>query len=146
MLISANSGIHSGRPNKERYTMFEALDFFKEVGFEAFDINFCATIYGVGDSKKQREYILDGDWKSNIYAIGEKASKLGIAINTSHLPFFKYANKDALPLYDYYQEMVFRSMEADIMLGAKWTVAHMSAEAKITADYVRELCEYATPK
>lgn len=146
MLISANSGIHSGRPNKERYTMLEALDFFSEVGYEAFDINFCATIYGVGNSKKQREYILDGDWKSNVDEVGEKAAKLGIAINTSHLPFFKYAEKDSLPLYDYYQQMVFRSMEAAAMLNVKWTVAHMSSEAKITADYVRELCEYATPR
>jgi len=146
MLISANSGIHSARPDKERYTMFEALDFFKEVGFEAFDINFCATIYGIGDSKKQREYILDGDWKSNIFKIGEKAEKLGLRINTSHLPFFKYANKENIPLYDYYQEMVFRSMEADVMLGVKWTVVHMTPDPEVTANYVRELCEYATPK
>lgn len=146
MLISANSGIHSARPGKERYTMFEALDFFKEVGFEAFDINFCATIYGVGPSKKPREYILDGEWKKNIYDIGNKAAELGIAINTSHLPFFKYAEKDTIPLYDYYQEMVFRSMEADVMLGVKWTVVHMTSDPVVTANYVRELCEYATPK
>lgn len=146
MLISSNSGLHSGRVGKERYTMFEALDFFHEVGFEAFDINFCATIYGVGDSKKQREYILDGDWQKNVYDIGNKAAALGIAINTSHLPFFKYASKESLPLYEYYQEMVFRSMEADAMLGVKWTVVHMTHDPQSTADYVRELCEYATPK
>ena len=146
MLISSNSGLHSGRIGKDRYTMFEALDFFKDVGFEAFDINFCATIYGIGDSKKQREYILDGDWKKNIHMIGEKAAKLGIAINTSHLPFFKYTNKDSLPLYDYYQEMVFRSMDAAAMLGVKWTVVHMTHDVSSTVEYVRELCEYATPK
>ncbi len=145
MLISANSGLYSARPGNPRFTMLEAVDFFKEVGFDAFDINFCATIYD-NHPKKVKEFILDGDWKKNISEVKEKCDKYGIAINTSHLPFFKYANKEEIPEYDFFQKMVFRSMEAAAMIGVKWTVIHTSNEVEAVYNYVRELCEYATPK
>lgn len=144
MLISSNSGLYSARPGKPRYSMLEAVDFFKKVGFEAFDINFCATIYNE-NPKKPKEFILDGDWKKNVSEVKERCDKYGIAINTSHLPFFKYANKDSIPEYDFYQKMVYRSLEADAFLNVKWTVVHTAADPDVTYDYVRPLCEFATP-
>ncbi len=144
MLISANSGLYSARPGKERFTMLEAVDFFKEIGFEAFDINFSATIYE-NHPKKVKEYILDGDWKKNVSEVKNKCDKYGIAINTSHLPFFKYADKENIPEFDFFQKMVYRSLEADVLIGVKWTVIHTSTDVDTVCDYVRPLCEFATP-
>ena len=58
MLISTNSGLYSARPNEPRISLEEAMDFFARVGFEAVDVNFCATIYR---EPFRHEPILDGD-------------------------------------------------------------------------------------
>ena len=145
MLLSSNSGLFSGRGKLPRYTMLEAVDFFYRVGFEAFDINFCATIYN--PPKKVREYILDGNVAKNIDEVGNRCAQYGIKINTSHLPFFKYANKDQISEeeYDYNQRYVYLSLDAAIRLGVKWTVVHTTPDADTAYDYIRPLCEYATP-
>ncbi len=145
MLISANSGLYSARPGKERFTMLEALDFFHELGFEAFDINFSATIYE-NHSKKTKEHILDGsNWRHNVAEVKNLAEKYGIQINTSHLPFFKYANPEAIPEYDFFQDMVYRSLDAAALIGVKWTVVHTSANADDVYNYVKPLCMHANP-
>lgn len=145
MLISSNSGLYSGRGALPRYTMLEAVEFFHNVGFEAFDINFSATIYN--PPKKVREYILDGNRESDIDAIGDRCAKYGIQINTSHLPFFKYANRSQMPEdeYNYNQRFVYLSLDAAIRLGVKWTVVHTTSDQQAAYNYIRPLCEYATP-
>ena len=145
MLLSSNSGLFSGRGKLPRYTMLEAVEFFHNVGFEAFDINFSATIYN--PPKKVREYILDGDVDGNIDEIGNRCAQYGIKINTSHLPFFKYAKKDEITEdeYNYNQSFVYRSLDAAIKLGVKWTVVHMTSDVDAAYSYIRPLCEYSTP-
>ena len=145
MLLSSNSGLFSGRGTLPRYTMLEAVDFFHRVGFDAFDINFCATIYN--PPKKVREYVLDGDCETDIDTIGNRCAKYGIQINTSHLPFFKYANRANIPEdeYAYNQKYVYLSLDAAIRLGVKWTVVHMTSDPVAAYDYIRPLCEHSTP-
>ena len=145
MLISSNSGLFSGRGSLPRYTMLDSVDFFHSVGFEAFDINFSATIYN--PPKKVREFILDGDWEKNIDEVGNRCAGYGIQINTSHLPFFKYSNRSVMPEeeYRYNQKFVYLSLDAAIRLGVKWTVVHTTADPQVAYDYIRPLCEYATP-
>ena len=145
MLLSSNSGLFSGRGALPRYTMPEAVEFFHSVGFEAFDINFSATIYN--PPKKVREFILDGDWERNVDAVGKKCRDYGIKINTSHLPFFKYAGIGAVSAdeYEYNQKFVYTSLDAAIRLGVKWTVVHMNPDVHAAYDYICPLCEYSTP-
>ena len=145
MLLSSNSGLYSGRASLPRYTMLEAVEFFHKAGFEAFDINFSATIYN--PPKKVRETVLDGNWQKNVDEIGSLCAYHKIQINTSHLPFFKYANKAAIPEeeYNYNQSFVYRSLDAAIRLGVKWTVVHMTSDVEAAIEYIRPLCEYSTP-
>ena len=151
MRISVNSGLYSARPdNKPRYDMLEAIDFFHEIGFEAVDVNLCATIYGdpntVGKTRNRvREFILDGDWRANISAVKERAEKYGLPTELSHLPYFKYSGKDT-PDLDYNMSMSYRCLDANVILGTKWTVAHFMVDMDDALEYLRPICKYATER
>lgn len=151
MRVSVNSGFYSARPdNKTRYSMLEAVDFFYEVGFDAVDINLCATIYGdprtSGKLKnKVREPILDGDWQANITEVKKRAEQYGLPTELSHLPFFKYDGKNTVDL-DYNMEMSYRCLDANVILGTKWTVAHFMADMDAALEYLRPICKYATER
>ncbi len=144
MLLSTNSGIYSARPGKPRFDMInETIDFVVEAGFEAIDVNFCAVIYGAPYNKKVHEPVLDTP--DGILRLKEKLDASGLAVNTGHLPYFNYAKKDA-PNYDYYQEWMYKSLDATAELGIKWTVIHTNETAEITADYIRPFCEFGNKR
>lgn len=142
MLISVNSGYYSARPGRPRYDMVnEAVDFIADTGYGAIDVNFCAVIYN--SEKKPHEPILDTD--DGVERLAKKILERGLKVSTTHLPFFDYTVKDDSK-YTYRQEMVYRSIDASVQLGAKWAVVHTAVTSEDTVEYVRELCKYATPK
>ena len=145
MLISTNSGYHSGRPNRPRYTMLEMVDFSAELGFEALDVNFSATIYR---EPFLHEPILDGDWEQNVRAIGERAKARGLRLVQSHLPFYDFSD-EAHPDFALREEMTRRSLIACGMLGIPWTVFHplhspdSALDERLTLDYLSHLVPLA---
>ena len=145
MLISVNSGLHSARPGKERIPMEEALIFFADMGFEAVDINFSAVIR---KGELDHEPVLDGDcWRERIRGIKARADDLGLVISHSHAPFqFRYDDKEN-PEYAFCSDMMFRSIEATSILGAKYIVVHplVSADKKKTLvkESIEELAVHA---
>ena len=142
MLISANSGYHSARPGRPRFDMVnETVDFLADAGFQAIDVNFCAVIYN--SEKKPHEPILDTP--EGVVALAKKIKSRGLAVNTTHLPFFDYTVKDN-PKYEKNQEMVYRSIDASAYLGAKWAVIHTAVTSEDTVEYVRPLCRYANER
>lgn len=142
MLISANSGYHSARPGRPRFDMInETVDFLADAGFQAIDVNFCAVIYN--SEKKPHEPILDD--QKNLPLLASKIRSRGLAVNTTHLPFFDYTAKDN-PKYEKNQEWVYKSIDASAYLGAKWAVIHTAVTAQDTVEYVRPLCKYANER
>ena len=120
MLISTNSGLYSARKNAQRVPMAEAVGFFAKAGFEAVDINFCATIY---EEEFRHEPILDGDWRANLDGLLAAVRQNGLVISLTHLPFYNYALPDGERLARY-EEMMYRSIEAVGYIGAKYAVIH----------------------
>lgn len=119
MLISSNSGTHSGRPGKPRFSLFEAAEFLAKLGFEAIDVNFCRCTY---QEPFEREDILDGDnWKEEILRLKDKLAELNLVPVLSHQPF-RYDYKSPIPAYEH--EMMFRAIDACSLLGIPYTVVH----------------------
>lgn len=152
MLLSTNTGVHSGRPGGvPRYDMIDDMvDMIADAGFEAADVNFCATIYGVWETKKSHEPVLDGtpeERHERIARLAAKCAERGIATPTTHLPFFRYDTE--LEFIDGYMDYVTRALDATAQLGAKWAVMHLSrAENTVesTVEFARPLCRYATER
>lgn len=145
MLISTNSGYHSARPKKERYTMLEMVDFSCELGFEALDINFSATIY---QDPFAHETIFDGDWEKNIMQLKTRAKEKGLRLVQSHLPFYDFSDTDH-PDYELREEMTRRSIIACGMLEIPWVVFHplhkenSEADEQLTREYLDKLIPFA---
>ncbi len=148
MLISTNSGLYSARPGKPRWSMFEAMDFLAEAGFEAVDINFCAVIYS---DPLGHEPILDGDWEANIDRLKKCITANRLVVSHTHLPF-RYDRAVDTPYY--LDPMMKRAIDASARLGAPYAVCHPERantpeketliEETITA--FAPLCEYASSR
>ena len=120
-LISTNSGLHSARPGKARFPMQEAPAIFKKAGFEAMDLNFCATIY---EGEIKHEPILDGDnYLDNVMEVKRACDENGLAVSISHVPFYDYAMEDKERLA-YCNMMMERSIRASAHAGVKYAVIH----------------------
>lgn len=117
MLISTNSGLHSGVPNAPRVSMIDAMDFFADAGFEAVDVNFSAITY----EGNKHECILDGDWKANLDLLSAKMKERGLVVSHSHAPFFRYADTNP---DDEKVRLTHLSIEAAAYIGAPWIVLH----------------------
>lgn len=142
-LISTNSGLHSARPNQERFPMQEAPAVFKKAGFEAMDINFCATIH----AGRRHECILDGDdYLENVMAVKRACDEQGLEMTVSHLPFYDYAMEDQERLAQCH-EMMVRAIRASAHVGVKYAVVHPHRNAakqiciKGTIDLLRPYVE-----
>ncbi len=120
MRISTNSGLHSARVGKERYSMVESVRFCAEAGFEALDINFCAAIYVEADRIDRT--ILGDDWREQLDRIMEEARRHRLAFPTAHLPFYNY-NCEA-PDNEFRNRMFGRAIEACAAVGVQWAVVH----------------------
>lgn len=118
MLISANTGLHSLIPGKPRYNMYETMDFLADAGFEAVDVNFCATIY---TGEYNHEPILDGDWKSNIQTLKDRIAANNMVVSHTHLPF-RYDHETSANYFE--DPLMLRSIEASALLGAPYAVCH----------------------
>lgn len=141
MLISANSGLHSARPDGIRFDMNTVPEVFSDVGFECIDANFCASIYK-DLPNKIHEPILEGDekeWKARVVRFGESAAARGLPVRLSHLPYFKYADEED-PRREFRYEMIRRSAEAAGMLGISWTVLHVGKSVEATLAFARDIC------
>lgn len=120
-LISTNSGLHSARPNQVRYPMQEAPAVFKKAGFEAMDINFCATIH---NDEFRHEPILDGDdYLDKVMEVKRACDEAGLEMTVSHLPFYNHdmADKERLA---FCHEMTERAIRASAHVGVKYAVVH----------------------
>ncbi len=120
MLISTNSGLYSARPDQPRVPMAEAMDFFRDAGFDAVDVNFCATIY---TEPHRHEPILDGDWQKNLDALLEAIRRNNLTVSHTHLPFYRYDLPDAGTLVEY-DRLMRLSIDATEYIGAKYAVIH----------------------
>lgn len=120
-LISANSGLHSARPNKPRFRMQEAPAVLKKAGFEAMDLNLCATIY---EGETKHEPILDGDnYLAQVMEVKQACDENGLAMTISHVPFYNYEmeDKEKLALCN---QMMERAIRASAHVGVKYAVIH----------------------
>lgn len=119
-LISTNSGLHSARPDKERFPMQEAPAVFKKAGFEAMDINFCAAIY----EERRHECILDGEnYLEQVMEVKRACDENGLALTVSHLPFYNYRMEDKERLA-FCDEMTRRAILASAHIGVQYAVMH----------------------
>lgn len=123
MRISTNSGLHSARQGKPRYSLQESIDFYAEVGFKVLDLNFSASIYD--HPFKIDKTLVDADWRSNIQELKQAVDKHGIQVRYSHLPFYQFDAPD-LENEAFKREMTLRAIEASGMLGVEWAVVHPS--------------------
>lgn len=121
MKLSTNSGVHSARIGKERYTMLESIRFCADVGFDTVDINFCGTIFT--DPYKIDPTIIGENWENDIYRVAEEAQRLHLCFPTSHLPFYNFASSECEDR-EFKDKMVERAIEASALLGVKWAVLH----------------------
>jgi len=123
MRISTNSGLHSARPGKPRYSLKESMDFYAQVGFKVVDINFSASIYE--PPFRIDRTLVDADWRSNIESLKQMADHRGIHLRYAHLPFYQFDVPD-VENGTFKREMTIRAIEASGMLGVEWAVAHPS--------------------
>ena len=133
MLISANNGLYRVRQGKECFTVFEAVDFCGQAGFEAVDINFFATTR----RGAARERILDGDWRSDIQRLNGELKARGLVAESIHTP-----KAGADEPQDVYEEYLRRSLEAAAMLGARYAVFHPLVDQQKTHTLVDETIRY----
>ena len=136
MLLSANSGLHGARPGQARYSVLESADFLADVGFDAIDVNFGASIY---PEPEAHDNLIDGDdWKKNLDALLDKCRQRDLKIRMTHLPFrFKYRD-ESHPDFPFNYTMTCRALEASEYIGAEWAVMHVT-EVEDTVKYVRKL-------
>lgn len=119
MLLSVNNGLYGNRPGKDRYTVFEAVEFCRQAGFEAVDINF----FGTTKEGRQKEMILDGDWRPGVEKLAGAIRASGLAIESTHGPYADPKGHTP-PQREMYEDYLERSLEATGMLGAKYMVVH----------------------
>ncbi|MBQ8815591.1 MAG: sugar phosphate isomerase/epimerase [Lachnospiraceae bacterium] len=141
MLLCSNSGTHAANQGEKRYSLFEAVDFLAEVGFEAIDVNFCKTTF---QSPEGREDCLDGDnWQENMYRLKARIKEKGLVAALSHLPFhFDYASD--VPVYEH--PMMYRSIDACAILNIPYAVFHpLSSKGTEKKTLVEETIQAYTP-
>ena len=143
LLLSANSGLYSARPNAPRFPIWETVDFLAKMGFEAMDVNFPAVIL---QEEFLHEPMLDGDeWRERMVRLREYASQRGLRILHSHAPYhYKYLDTDA-PNYPECSEMMRRSIEATGILGGSHIVVHPVESADRCATLAEETVQALKP-
>ena len=123
MQLSVNSGLHSGRKDRERYSVETGLDFIIDIGFKVIDINFSASIH---KEPTRVDNALHGpDWRARMERLKASLDQRDVVVPYSHLPFFPFEDID--PATSFEHEMTLRAIEASGILGVKWAVVHPSA-------------------
>lgn len=146
MLISANSGMYSARAGQKRYDMVnETVDKLADAGFEAIDINFCATVRDINAvGNAARETVLD--IPDGPERLAKKLKERKISYSTCHLPYYRYfepADDAKKKLMD---EGIRKGIDAAGKLGLKWAVIHTAPELDTVLDYVRPYAQYAAER
>lgn len=99
-------------------TNIQHAELYAKTGYDAIDVNFCSTIA----EGEKHDPILDGDdWLERIDKEKERLDKLGICVQSIHMPY-KYQFTE--PEFPWKYEMMCRSLIAAERLGAKWAVMH----------------------
>ena len=141
MLISTNSGLYSAVPSAPRIPMAEAMRFFARAGFEAVDVNFCATIY---PEPFRHEPVLDGDWHQNLDEVLSAIRESGLVISHTHVPFYNY--REAAETRAAKDDMMYRAIEASAYIGAQYAVIHPQRDLPGTGEtMVEESIRLLTP-
>ena len=97
----------------------EGSELFAKNGYDAIDASFCAVIL----EDERHNPILDGDdWKEKVKREKEKCDKLGIKVQSIHMPYKYQFTEEKFP---WKYEMMCRSLIAAEILGAEWAVMHM---------------------
>ena len=107
-------------------------------GYDAIDAGLYRVIYH--DDPFPHNPLLDDaeNYEKELDKHIEICEKLGLLIETTHLPY-RFAYEDpSIPNYDYYHEMTCRSLKASEYMGAKWAVLHI-ANPEATELYVKRL-------
>ncbi len=109
-----------------------------EYGYDVIDVGLYRVIYH--DDPFPHNPLLD---EENFYPELDKhieiCKRAGIKIGTTHLPYrFAYEDPNANN-YDYYHEMICRSLKASEYMGADWAVLHISKSPEATVSYVKRL-------
>lgn len=146
MLISANSGMFSSRATDKRLDMVnDTVDMLADCGFEAIDVNFCATVRDINAvGNKARETILDQP--DGLERLKKKMDERGLAYSTCHLPFYNYFRENEEEMIRHYDEGTKKAIDAAATLGLKWAVIHSAPEVDQICDFVRPYAALATPK
>lgn len=119
--LAATSLLYSAHPGAPRYSIFEAVDFFADKGFDAMDVNFSATILS---GEHLHEPMLDGDdWRERMERLRVRAGERGLRLICSHAPYHHKYDPNA-PGYPMCGEMMHRAIEATGLLGGTHIVMH----------------------
>lgn len=145
MKLSINTVVHGLCPNREYFTIGEALQILKKTGFDAADINLASAI-------SDGNFMQSDDWRDEILRIKEEGEGLGLEMSQAHLPFYYFLDS-SVPELDFKKEITLRTVEACGMLGIKWAVFHagndlnavMSAKEskRGTVEYLKPIMELA---
>lgn len=126
MLLSANANI-------------VRINELRELGYDAIDVGLTRVIYH--DDPHPHDPILDDElYEERLSVYLEECKKIGLQINSTHLPYkYNFANEE-LPEFEYCHTMTVRALKASEFLGAKWAVMH-PRNFDDTVAYVKRLFE-----
>lgn len=146
MLISANSGMYSSRSADVRYDMADvSIDMLADVGFEAVDINFCATVRDINAvGNAARETVLDQP--DGLDRLEAKLRERGLAYSTCHLPFYNYFRDNDEEKIRLFDVGTYRALDGAGRLGLKWAVIHSAPEVDQICNFVRPYADYANAR
>lgn len=106
-------------------------------GFRVLDLNVCHSV-----RPGKNDDLAAGDWEAKIDALGDEATKLGVAFVQAHAPFngdiFIAGRQPSAEYLELFREMSRRCVIAAGKLGIKWVVIHPMSDT-VNTEYDNEI-------
>lgn len=123
MRISTTTGAWRDRRDGQYVPVNECIPRLAAAGFEAVDISFCHSIDQHIPLYKNGIEINDDNWEKWVDETNGVLKACGIPATQAHAPFYNVLS-DNVPMRDYWEEMVRRSVIASGRMGIDWIVFH----------------------
>ena len=118
MRVAASTGFFRQRLDGSFITYIESIRRCKKAGFDAINISFSPAIRG-------NKELAEDNWEELMHDLRDEAEKIGMDFTISHPVFtlLEALRRDS-DFFDYYKEMMRRSIKASAILGVKWAILH----------------------